>query len=73
MFISTYIQRDITQYELRELSNILSSSTIYYQEYYFYNYINVIYDQYRIFHWGNWGSCLVNKNNCINKKKCKLL
>jgi hypothetical protein len=37
-------QYEITQFELREWSNILSSSTIYYQEYYFYNYINVIYE-----------------------------
>jgi hypothetical protein len=37
-------QYEITQFELREFSNILSSSTIYCQQYYFYNYINVIYE-----------------------------
>jgi hypothetical protein len=56
--LSAPIQSEITQFELRELSNILSSSTIYYQQYYFYNYINVIYDQWRIFHWENRGCCL---------------
>jgi hypothetical protein len=33
--LSAPIQSEINQFELRELSNILSSSTIYYQQYYF--------------------------------------
>ena len=42
--LSAPIQSEITQFELRELSNIWSSSTIYNQQYYYYNYINVIYE-----------------------------